>query len=316
MKAIVQDEYGSPDVLKLREVPKPEIGDDDVLLRVHAASVNPADWHIMRGEPRIMRLGFGFRKPKGPTRGIDVAGTVEAVGKDVKELRPGDEVFGVCDAAFAEYAVAKENRLGSKPKHITFEQAAAIPVAAHCALQALRNRGKVRPGQRVLINGASGGVGTFTVQIAKTMGAHVTGVCSSRNVDLVRSLGADEVIDYTKEDFTRAGERYDFILDNAGNHSLTDIRRALTRTGTLIPNNGDSGLGPLFRVALVSPFVRQKLRPFLSKENKDDLVALKELIEAGEVKPVIDRIYELKDVPEAMRYLEEGHVRGKVVITV
>jgi NADPH:quinone reductase-like Zn-dependent oxidoreductase len=316
MKAIIQDEYGPPDVLELRDVDKPTVDEDEVLVRVRAAAVNPADSHLLRGTPRIMRLGFGLRRPKNGIRGADVAGEVVAVGKDVAQLRPGDEVFGVCNGAFAEYAPAKEGKLAAKPEGLTLEQAAAVPLAALAALQALRDVGRVQRDQRVLINGASGGVGTFAVQIAKAMGAQVTGVCSSRNVDMVRSIGADQVIDYTQEDFTRSGQLYDFILDNAGNHALSDLRRVLTPTGTLIPNNGDAGLGPFVRAALLSMFVRQKLRPFLSKESRKDLLALKELIESGKVKPVIDRTYPLSEVPQAIRYLEEGHARGKIVIAV
>ncbi len=316
MKAIIQDVYGSPDVLELRDIDKPVPGDDEVLLRIRAAAVNPADWHFMRGTPWILRLSFGLRRPKIVTRGLDVAGTVDAVGRSVKQLRPGDEVFGVCDGAFAEYATSTEDRVVARPTNLTFEQAAAVPVAGLTALQTLRDVGKVQPDQRVLINGASGGVGTFAVQVAKTMGADVTGVCSSRNVDMVRSLGADHVIDYTKENFTQLGQRYDFILDNAGNHSLSDCRRALTPRGTYLPNNGDHGIGPFIKAGLVSMFVRQRLKPFLSKENRGDLLAVKELVESGKVTPVIDRTHPLSEVPEAIRYLETRHARGKIVIRV
>ena len=316
MKAILQDRYGPPDVLRLEDIDTPEAGDDQVLIRVHAASVNPADWHMMRGEPWIMRLGTGLRRPKDAVRGLDVAGTIEAVGRNVKDTRRGDDVFGVAKGSFAEHAVAKEGQLAPKPEGLTFEQAASVPVGGIAAIQALRDVAKVQPGQRVLISGASGGVGTFAVQIAKDMGAHVTGVCSTGNLDLVRSLGADHVIDYTKEDFTRAEDRYDLILYNAGAHSLLDCRRALTPRGTLIPNSGDAGVGPFIGAPIVSMFVRQKFRPYLAKENRADLVALKELIESGKVKPVIDRTYSLEDVPEAMRYLERRHARGKVIIKV
>jgi NADPH:quinone reductase-like Zn-dependent oxidoreductase len=322
MKAIVQDKYGSPDVLELQEVDKPVVNNDDVLVRVHAASVNPLDWHFMRGTPNLLRLQAGLLKPKNSVLGVDVAGQVEAVGTNVKRFQPGDDVFGAGYRALAEYACAGQNKVVLKPANLTFEQAAAIPIAAITALQGLRDRGQVQPGQRVLINGAAGGVGTFAVQIAKSFGAEVTGVCSTRNLDLVRSIGADQVIDYTQANFTQNGQRYDLILDIAGNHSLRACRRILTPKGTLVmvggPNKG-RWLGPLARVlrALVlSRFVSQKLVSFVASPNKMDMLALRELIEAGKVTPVIDRTYPLSEAPEAIRYLEEGHAQGKVVITV
>jgi NADPH:quinone reductase-like Zn-dependent oxidoreductase len=323
MKAIVQDEYGSPDVLELQEIDKPVVKDNEVLVRVHAAAVNISDWILVRGLPYIMRMGTGLLRPKNSVPGMDIAGHVEAVGKSVTQLRPGDEVFGWCNGAFAEYACAGEDHFVPKPANLTFEQAAAVGVSAFTALQALRDQGKVQSGQKVLINGASGGVGTFAVQIAKSFGADVTGVCSTRNVDMVRSIGADQVIDYTQEDFTQSGERYDLILDNVANHSLSDFRRALTPKGTLLTNAGghSSGrwigpLGPAIKALVLSLFVRQQGRPFVSTNNKEDLIVLKELIEAGKVTPVIDRTYPLSETPEAIGYLGEGHARGKVVITV
>ena len=324
MQAITQDRYGSPAVLKLQEVDKPEVGLDDVLVRVHAAGLHIGDWHVMTGQPYLMRLiGFGFRAPKARVRGIDVAGVVEAVGKNVTQFQAGDDVFGTCDGAFAEYALAREDMLARKPANLTFEQAAAVPTSASTALQALRNRGKIQPGQKVLIVGASGGVGMFAVQIAKSFGAEVTGVCSSSKVDLVRAIGADDVIDYTKEDFTRSGPRYDLILDMGGNRSLSQLRRAVVRGGTLVLVGGEGGdrwigIGRPLQALALSPFVRDliKLRPLVSKPNKPDLQFLTELIEARNVTPVVDRTYPLSETADAMRYLEEGHARGKVVITV
>jgi NADPH:quinone reductase-like Zn-dependent oxidoreductase len=323
MKAIVQDTYGPPEVLELREIDKPVVADDEVLVRVHAASANPADWHYMRGVPYIMRPQAGLTKPKSKVLGRDVAGQVEAVGEGVTRFRTGDEVFAhVEGGGFAEYASVSEDFLALKPANLTFEQAAAVPLAALTALQGLRDAGQVQPGQKVLIIGASGGVGTFAVQIAKSFGADVTGVCSTRNVEMVRSLGADHVSDYTQEDFTRSGRKYDLIFQLAGTRSPSDIRHALTSEGTLLLSSGESSgrwIGPMERMlkaAVLSPFVSQKLRSFLAKASGDDLQALKELIEAGKVEPVIDRTYSLGEVPEAVRYLEEGHARGKVVITV
>jgi NADPH:quinone reductase-like Zn-dependent oxidoreductase len=312
MKAAVQEEYGSPDVLELREIDRPVVKDDEVLVRVRAASVNTADWSIMRGLPLVLRLVYGLRKPRNGIRGTDVAGQVEAVGKNVTQFQPGDEVFGWCKGSFAEYVCAEENNFVSKPATVTFEQAAAVPLTGCVALQALRDKGEVQPGQKVLINGASGGIGTFAVQIAKSLGAEVTGVCSTRNADMVRSIGADHVIDYTQDDFTKGGQRYDFILDNVENHSLSECRRALTPKGTLVPNHGTRTI----RSLALSPFVRQRLRPFLSLSKNADLVVLKDLIETGQVTPIIDRTYPLSETPGAVGYVGEGHTQGKVVVTV
>ena len=323
MKAIVYHEYGSPDVLELEEIDRPVVKDDEVLVRVRASSANPADWHFMRGVPYVMRPQSGLRKPKNAFLGRDIAGEVEAVGKDVTGFRPGDGVFAnVGSGGFAEYASVPEDFLVQKPVNLTFEQAAAVPLAALTALQGLRDAAHLQPEQKVLIIGASGGVGTFAVQIAKSLGADVTGVCSTRNVELVRSLGADHVIDYTQGDFTQSGQKYDLIFQLAGTSSPSDLRRSLTSEGTLVLSSGDSDgrwIGPvdrLVKAVVLSPFVSQKLGSFLAKENKEDLQFLKELIEAGDVTPVIDRTYVLSETPEAIRYLEEGHARGKVVITV
>jgi NADPH:quinone reductase-like Zn-dependent oxidoreductase len=322
MKTIVQDEYGSPDVLELRDTDKPEITEEEVLVRVRAAGVNPADWAIMSGLPYIARPVYGLRKPKYAVRGTDVAGTVEAVGTSVRRLQPGDEVFGWCDGSFADYAVASEDALAPKPANLGFEQAAAVPMAGIVALQALRDHGNVRAGQNVLINGASGGIGTFAVQIAKALGAEVTGVCSTRNVEMVRSIGADHIIDYTSEDFTQNDQRYDFILDNVANHSLSELRRALTPTGTLVPNGGGfdnhwfAGGGRVIGAHVLNRFVSHRLRPFLVSPKLEDLVFLKELIEAGKVTPVIDRTYPLGEAPEAIGHVGGGHARGKIAVTV
>jgi len=322
MKAMVQDTYGSAEVLELRDIDKPEIGDDQVLVRVRAAGVNPADWAVMSGLPYIARPVYGLRKPKNAVRGTDVAGQVEAVGPGVTRFRPGDEVFGWCLGAYAEYASASENALALKPANLTFEQAASVPMAGLVALQALRDHGNVQAGQSVLINGASGGIGTFAVQIAKSLGAQVTGVCSTRNMDMVRSIGADHVIDYTVEDFTQSGQRYDFILDNVANHSLSDLRRAVTPTGALVPNGGGfdnrwfaSG-GRVIRANVLKRSTDHRLRPFLLSPKLADLVVLKELIEAGKVSPVMDRTYQLTEAPQAIAHVGEGHARGKVAITV
>ncbi len=327
MSAIVQDTYGSADVLELRDIDTPVVGDDDVLVRVHAASAHIGDWHIMTGLPYMLRIiartsGFGLRAPKASVRGQDFAGRVEAVGKDVTRFQPGDEVFGTCDGSFAEYATARQDKVAPKPANLTFEQAATVPTSGFAALQALRDKGRVRPGQKVLIIGAGGAVGTFAVQIAKAFGAHVTGVCSTSKVDLVRSIGADEVIDYTRVDFADSGQHYDLILATAGARTLSQLRRALTPRGTLVIVGAEGG-GRWFggfdrslRAPMLSPFVSQKLRMLASKENGEDLVVLKELIETGKVTPVIDKTYPLSEVPEAMRHLEAGHARGKVVITV
>lgn len=322
MKAIVYHKYGSPDVLELREVEKPVVADDGVLVRVHAASVNPLDWHAVTGTPYIARLQSGLRKPKSESLGVDFAGTVEEVGGSVTQFRPGDEVFGVRSGAFAEYVAVREGRaVVLKPANLTFEQAAAVPVAAVTALQGLRDKGRLQPGHKVLINGASGGVGTFAVQIAKALGAEVTGVCSTRNVDLVRSIGADQPVDYTQEDFTRNGQRYDLLLDIAGNRSFSDCRRALNPNGLLVIVGGPKTnvlIGPLGHfvgVLLASVGRSQKAVPFLANVSKENLLVLQELLEAGKVTPVIDRRYRLDEVPEALRYLGAGHARGKVVIT-
>ncbi|MFF3245288.1 NAD(P)-dependent alcohol dehydrogenase [Streptomyces sp. NPDC002870] len=324
MKAIVQDRYGSPDVLEFREVDKPVVADHEVLVRVHAATVNARDWHLMRGDPYLARLVLGFRGPKTKIRGTDFAGQVEAVGKDVKRFRPGDEVFGEADGAFAEYVCASEDVVEQKPAGLTFEQAAAVPLAGNTALMGLRDLGRVQTGQKVLVNGASGGVGTFAVQIAKSFGAEVTGVCSARNVDLVRSLGADHIIDYAREDFTRNGQRYDVVLDLVGNRSLADIRRALTPAGTLVlsgggVSEGGSLLGPMgliIRGQALSRFARHRLLVLTATPNKENLATLRDLAESGKITPVIDRTYPLSEVPEAIRYLEVEHARAKVVITV
>ena len=322
MKAIVQHKYGEPEaVLELRDVAKPVVKDDEVLVRVHAASVHVGDWILVRGVPYVARMATGLPTPKNHIPGTDIAGTVEAVGKDVTQLRPGDEVFGWCKGAFAEYACAGEDHLLPKPANLTFEQAAAVGVAASTALQLLRDQGKVETGQKVLINGASGGLGTFAVQIAKSFGAEVTGVCSTKNVDLVRSIGADHVIDYTQEDFTKGGQRYDFILDNVGNYPLSTTRRALTPTGKLQSNNGTRGghwfgtTGTVIKTAAESKFVPQQLGPSIKFQNRKDLVVLKELIEAGKVTPVIDRTYPLSATGQAIGHVGEGHARGTVVIT-
>jgi NADPH:quinone reductase-like Zn-dependent oxidoreductase len=324
MKAIVQDRYGSPDVLRLGEVDKPEAADNEVLVRVHAAAVNAYDWHFMRGDPYLARMMLGFGRPKMTIRGRDFAGRVEAVGRGVSRFRPGDDVFGEADAAFAEYMSVPEGAVAAKPANLTFEQAAALPLAGNTALMGVRDLGRVQPGQRILINGASGGVGTFAVQIAKHLGADVTGVCSTRNVDLVRSIGADHVIDYTREDFSRNGQRYDVVFDLVGNRSLADCRRALTPRGTLIlsgggVSGGGSLIGPyalILRGQLLSRFVRYRLLTLTATPSAERLATLRELAESGKVVPVIDRTYPLSEAPEAIRYLEVEHARAKVVITV
>ncbi len=322
MKAIVHERYGPPqDVLELQEIGTPTPGDGEVLVRVRASGVAIGDWLTMRGLPYVARMSYGLFKPKHSVAGFEVAGHVEAIGSNVERFRPGDEVFGSCRGALAEYVSVAEDALAPKPANLTFDQAAAVPISAFAALQALRDTGRIRQGQRVLIIGASGGVGTFAVQIAKAFGAEVTGVCSTGNVDLVRSIGADDVIDYTRKDFTRGGRRYDLILDTAGNRPLSDLRRALTPTGTLVIVGGSGGpwfmgIGRTFRAFALSPFVRQRLRPFFSKATKEDLLALKDLIEAGKLTPVIDRTYRLSEAPEAIGYVGERHTHGKTVITV
>lgn len=320
MKAIVQSTYGAPDdVLVLKDIDRPAVGDGDVLVRVHAASVHLGDWILMTGVPRIMRLGTGLRGPKHPVPGTDIAGTVEAIGKGVTKLHVGDEVFGYCDGAFAEYASAPEDHFVPKPAGLSFEQAAAVGVSATTALQLLRDQGKVKPGQSVLINGASGGVGPFAVQIAKAFGAEVTGVCSTTNVDMVRSIGADRVIDYTETDFTQGESRYDFILDNVGNHPPSDVRRALTPNGRLQSNGGGNSKGALGRViktAFSAMFSKQQLAPSLKKQNPEDLVVLKDLVDAGKITPVIDGTYPLSATSEAIDHVAQGHARGTAVITI
>jgi len=322
MKAVVQDRYGTADVLELRDVVRPRVGDDDVLVRVHAAGVDPGVWHLMTGLPYLVRLAFGFRRPKNPVRGMDLAGRVDAVGANVTRFQVGDEVFGTCDGSFAEYVCTSEDTLAPKPRNLSFEQAAAVPVSACTALHGLRDSGEVRPGQSVLIIGAAGGVGSFAVQIAKALGADVTGVCSTSKVDLVRSLGADHVVDYTRDDFSRLTVRYDVILDMAGNRPLSDLRSALTPSGTLVIGGGEGGgpwLGGTDRqmgAMLLSPFVGHRLRSFVSTARCEDLLFLTDLIEDGKLAPVIDRTYPLADVADAIRHLEQGHARGKVVVTV
>jgi NADPH:quinone reductase-like Zn-dependent oxidoreductase len=319
MQAIVQDRYGSAEVLEAQEIDKPEIGDNEVLVRVHAASIHVGDWILMTGNPFVMRLATGLRKPKNRVPGTDVAGTVETVGKDVTQLRPGDDVFGWGAGAFAEYIRAPEEQFLKKPANLTFEEAASIGVSASTALQLLRDDGRVQPGQKVLINGASGGVGTFAVQIAKAFGAEVTGVSSTKNVEMVRSIGADHVIDYTREDFTTGAGRYDLILDNVGNHSMARTRRALNPGGMLISNGGghaDGKLGRTIRAMFASMIVREQASPTVKSQNHDDLVALKGLVEAGKVTPVIDRTYPLIQTPEAIDHVAAGHARGTVVISV
>jgi NADPH:quinone reductase-like Zn-dependent oxidoreductase len=323
MKAIVQDKYGSADVLELREVEKPQPGDDELLIRVHAAGLDPGVWHLMMGRPYLVRvMGFGLRRPRMRVRGTDVAGSVEAAGKNVVRLKPGDEVYGTCDGSYAEYACAKAERLAPKPSNLSFEQAAAVPVSGMTALHGLRDAGELQPGQKVLIIGAAGGVGTHAVQLAKAFGAEVTGVCSTSKVELVQDIGADEVIDYTREDFTAGTRRFDLILDTAGRRPLSQLRRALTPQGTLVIVGGEGGgrwLGGFQRqifAPLRSRFTEQKLLGLISQERQQDLLTLKDLIEAGKLTPVIDRTFPLKEAPQAIRYLEQGHARGKVVVTV
>ena len=322
-KAIMQRCYGPPETLRLEDIEKPAPKDNEILVKVHAASVNPLDWHFMRGQPYIMRAEAGFGAPKVARLGVDFAGTVEAIGKNVKRFKPGDEIFGAKRGAFGEYVSVPDDRpMALKPPNLTFEQAAAVPVAAVTALQALRDQGKIQPGQKVLINGASGGVGTFAVQIAKALGAEVTGVCSTGNVAMVQSLGADHVIDYKKVDYTQGALRYDVIVDNVGNRSLLENRHVLTPKGIFVivggPNDGKF-LGALWspiKAWLLSPFVGQKFGFFLADVTQADLDFLNELMQSGKVRPVIDRSYKLSEVPAAIAYLEAGHARGKVVITV
>ncbi|HEX6644583.1 MAG TPA: NAD(P)-dependent alcohol dehydrogenase [Gemmatimonadales bacterium] len=326
MKAIVRDGYGPPDILALEEIAVPAVGDGDVLVRIRAASLNAFDWHMLRGEPGIVRAMAGLRAPKSRRLGADLAGVVEAVGKNVKRFRPGMEVFGYGDGAFAEYVAEPEDHFAPIPANFTFEQAAALPMAGISALQGLRDAGELRAGQTVLVNGASGGVGTFAVQIARALGAEVTGVCSTRNLELVRSLGAAHAVDYTREDFTRSGARYDLILDIADTHSLADYRRALAPEGILVSLGASGGPGQQAGTAKImsgaveakvrSLLSRQKFRLYMARLTREDLVVLRDLAEAERITPVIDRTYRLEAVPEAIRYLEKGHARGKVVVAV
>ncbi len=317
MRAIVSTEYGPPDVLQFTEVAKPTPKDDEVLIRIRAASLNALDWRLMRGRPYIVRIGAGLRKPKIARPGVDMAGQVEAVGRNATQFKPGDEVFGACRGAFAEYVCAIEDKLALKPANISFEDAAAVPVAALSALQGLRDKGRIQRGHKVLVDGASGGVGTFAVQIAKSFGAEVTAVCSTRNVDTARSIGADHVIDYTREDFTQSGQRYDLIIAANAYHSIFDYRRALGQDGIYVMVGG--GWAQILQAMLLGPLLSligsKKMSFFVAKINKTDLVLLKDFLAAGKIVPVIDRRYPLSDVAEALRYLEEGHARGKVVIT-
>lgn len=320
MKAIVYYKYGSPDVVKLEEVEKPIVTDDGVLVRVRAAAVNPYDWHFVRGEPYFMRLVAGLRAPKNNRLGVDFAGEVEAVGKDVARFQPGDQVYGFADGAFAEYLSAPQSAMAIKPANLSFEQAAAVPLAALTALQGLRDSGQLQAGQRVLIIGASGGIGTFAVQIGREMGAHVTGVCSTPNVELVRSLGAHEVIDYTRQDFTQTSPKFDVILQLGGMDSPARCRRALTPQGKLVLSSGESKgrwIGPLSRIiqaSLMNPFVSQSMVMLGTKRSQPDLDYLREMIETGKLRPIIDRVQPLSEVADAIRYVEKAHSRGKVVI--
>ena len=322
MKAIVQDRYGSADILELKDVDKPVIREDELLLQVRAAGVGPDVWHLMTGQPYLVRLALGLRAPRTPVSGQDVAGVVAAVGRDATGFRVGDEVFGTCRGSFAEYAKARPDKCAPKPASLTFEQAAAVPISGGTALQALRDRGRVQPGQQVLIIGAGGGVGTFAVQLAKALGAEVTGVCSAAKVDLVKSIGADHVVDYTSADFADGVHRYDLIVDTAGNRSIAHLRRALTPKGTLVLVGGEGGgrwLGGLdrpLRAMLLSPLVGQQLGGMVATEKRQHLEVLTELIETGKVTPVIDRTFPLSEAAEAIRYLEQGHAAGKIVVAV
>ncbi len=321
MKAVISRCYGSPDVLEFVDVEKPQPDDDEVLVRIQAASVNPLDWHYMRGSPYLMRVESGLGVPDDTSVGVDFAGTVEAVGSKVTRFKPGDEVFGGTSGAFAEYAAVRDGRgLAMKPANVSFEQAAAVPIAGLTALQALRDKGQIKAGQKVLINGASGGVGTLAVQIAKSFGAEVTGVCSTRNVEMVRSIGADHVIDYKKDDYTKSGKQYDLIVDMVGNHGLLANRKVLTPDGKMVLVGGAKGnwvaplMGPI-KALLLSPFVDQEIGMILAEFNTEDLDTLAELMQAGVVTPVIDRRYSLSEVPDAIRYSETGRAHGKIVIT-
>jgi NADPH:quinone reductase-like Zn-dependent oxidoreductase len=318
MKAVIRSRYGGPEILELQDVERPQVDDGEVLVRVHSASIHVGDWILMTGKPYVMRMATGLRKPKNAIPGTDIAGTVEAVGTGVERLAVGDEVFGWSAGAFAEYAVASQDQLVRKPANLTFEQASAVGVSATTALQLLRDH-DIQPGQKVLVNGASGGVGTFAVQIAKSLGAIVTGVTSTKNVELVRSIGADHVIDYTREDFTTGTERYDLILDNVGNHSMAETRRALAPTGTLISNGGghhDGKLARTIRTMLVSMVVKQQAKPSVKTQNPGDLVALKALVEAGALTPIIDRTFALRETPQAIAHVAGGHARGTAVLSI
>ena len=322
MKAIVYRCYGSPDVLQFEDIEKPSPADDEVLVKIHAASVNPLDWHYMRGSPYLLRLGAGLGAPNRAGLGVDFSGTVESVGASVSRFKPGDEVFGGANGAFAEYATIREDRaLVLKPAGVSFEQAASAPIAAITALQALRDAGKIKPGQKVLINGASGGVGTFAVQIAKSFGAEVTGVCSTRNVEMVRSIGADHVIDYKKEDYTQSGQTFDLIIDMVGNHSLLENRKVLNPEGIFVIIGGPKGnwLAPLMspvKAFMLSPFVGQEFVMMIAKMRRDDLATLGDLMETGKVVPVIDRRFQLRDTADAIRYSEKGHAQGKILVEI
>jgi NADPH:quinone reductase-like Zn-dependent oxidoreductase len=321
MKAFVYKRYGSPDVLELRDLAEPEVADDNVLVRVRAVSVNPVDWHTMTGTPALVRMQAGLRRPKDERLGVDFAGTVEAVGKDVKRLKPGDDVFGARNGAFAEYVTVRD-AVVAKPANVTFEEAAAVPVAAVTALQGLRDKGELQAGKHVLVNGASGGVGTYTVQIAKALGAKVTAVCSTRNVEQTHAIGADRVIDYTREDFTRSGERYDILFDVAGSRSWSECKRVLKNDAKLVIAGGPKKnrlLGPIprvIRLRLLSLVGSRDVKVFLAKTNRDDMATLQELLAGGKIKSVIDRTYGFDELPDAMRYLGEGHARGKIIVTV
>lgn len=320
MRAIVHEKYGPPEVLELKDVEKPEVGDDDVLVRVQSAATNPLDWHYMTGTPYLLRLQGGLRTPKRSIAGVDLSGTVEAVGANVTAFQPGDEVFGEKSGAFAEYVCGPEHLFVHKPENVTFEQAAAVPVAGYTALQGLRDKGMIKPGHKVLVNGASGGVGTFAVQIAKALGAEVTGVCSTANMELVRSIGADEVLDYTTTNFTKEADRYDIILDCAATHPFAAARRVLSPDGVYVmvgwPDKGNwiSPLTKMLKLMLASVFRSQSMSPVLASANHDDLETLRQLLESGEVTPVIDRRYQLDEATAAMRRLGEGHASGKSVI--
>ena len=316
MKAIVQNAYGSPEVLELKEVDQPVVEENEVMVKVNATSLNAGDIFSMRGSPWLARFSVGFPKPKDYILGWDMAGRVEAVGDKANRFKPGDEVYSTCSHTLAEYACTAEEKVALKPENLSDEQAAAVPSAALTALHGIRNAGNVQPGQKVLINGASGGVGTFSVQIAKAYGAEVTGVCSTRNVEIVRSIGADHVVDYTQEDFTQSEQRYDLILDNVASRSFSDLRRVLTPEGMIIPNSGHGGMSYVFKAMLIAPFMRQQRSPLMIDQSEDDLDVLKELIEAGKVTPVIDNTYPLDEFREAFHYMDSGHAQGKIVITI